>query len=427
MTDTNFEINPIENFDQRLIFNEHFTLGTIDLVQGGSFRKIIASIIIESYFIRKKATTEEIFSERIIILPPKSIATLTAFEIYKSLFESATILTGALITDELQEYIRQTVRVETCQTLQFTDLLGLIASAKKSAFIIITEAELYRSKDIVPPPKLGLTATRTSEDDWVPHIEALCQSCVKTAKDIEGYALVHVSDEPAKGTNNRNILKGIDDCYVIEFIDMDSPDEALANNAERWVRMAVGSKPNQAIDEINNLKVSDLSKKLLIAHILHRAKNNNDLLKLLYELATQQDKMGSIQKIKLAKIASDLECINLTNVFLSSNFDDLASETWLETALDIAIGSRNNEVIGLLDRKLSSLFPESELLRENRDRRLILNCHLLGTDDFRFITTGFSKHHLFLSKSLSMQEVDFNEIFEETQNWEKEWQELGNL
>lgn len=427
MSITDFEPQTTESFDPNLIFNEKFTLGTIDLVQGGTLRQIIAPVIAGSYFFRKKSNNERVLSEILLILPPENIPTLTTPEIYESLYESVAKITGEPTVEKAQEYIRKSVRIATCQSLQFVDLFNLISSAGNNALIIISSAELYRAKHISRPPKFGLTATHTREDDWVPHIAVLCQYCVKITKDIGSYALLHVSDGPAKSISNQNILCSIDDCYVFEFIDKGSPEEILVKNADRWLRMAVGAQLNQAIDEINNLTVSDLNKKLLTVQMFHRAKSKEELSKLLYELASQQDELESINKIQLAKIASDMECTDLANTFLSSNFDDLVSEAWLDTGLDVAIDLRNNQVIDLLDEKFESLFPESEALRDNRDKRLILNCHLLGKDDFLFTITGFTKHHLFLSKSLTRDEVDFNEIFEETQNWEEEWQGLAFL
>lgn len=131
---------------------------------------------------------------------------------------------------------------------------------------------------------------------------------------------------------------------------------------------------------------------------------------------------ATIQVAQLAHQAGDDE---LAYEILPEGPDGVGDQLWLEEGLELATHLEDNERIARFDARLAELLPHSERLRENRDRRLLMNSREAKSGESHlFTTSGFTDHHLTLQERLSAYEPEYGVAIEEARAWGQDWLEL---
>jgi hypothetical protein len=416
----------IQGFDPAVLFGTRFNVGCADLVMGGSLREVVCRI---TAFLLMKAKDKEgrsVFKGATILLPPAEATAVTEENVFAALLRATQELRGFPVDNEEEKVLRRIVRVLHAPSLVVADLVSKVQEQGQRRLIAVAEASRFRDPAINMPVAFGATATRLPEDRWTPHVTSLCRQLVSAVQGMESYALVHVRELPARKPANRQQLLSVDDCYVLELSYADDMEEVLAARSEAWVSMAVQGRLEEVEAELGGLDLSQGTKLHTLVQLMNRTGRKADTLDLLRRLQPHLPELPAEVAIQVAQFAAHAGDEDLAQELLPDGPDGIGDQIWLEEGLEVATQLEDNDRIAKFDARLEALVPSSERLRENRDRRLLMNCQeAKPDDDQRFTTAGFTAHHLELQKRLSEAQPDYGAVIEVAQVWGQEWLELA--
>lgn len=418
----------VSGFDPHTLFKHGFTVKSIDLVQGGSFEEVIGRTIPCLWMAIKNKDGKNYFSGISIILPPKVATTLTSEFVLQSIASGIMALRGYKVDLEELEVLNRIVRVVNCSTLEVSDLVEKVDGEGPFRLVGIAEASIYRDKNIVHQPVFGVSVLHRSEDRWTKHVVSLCRQCVTIAKNTEGYTLLHVADTPAIRPENEELLVGVDDCYVSCLSSENNPEDIFNQNAESWLAMALSGEITEVVKEVEKLELPEVTRLLALAQLFQRAGENEEALEFIEQIQPHTASLTSIQLIKLSRVAYKAGDDSLASSLLPDDGSNIADEMWLETALELATYCRDNEKIEHFDAQLAFLFPHSDVLKENRDRRLLLNCRKAKQgEEYIFTTAGFTERHLTLLDGMYLAKPSYQRVIQEADSWGEAWVELAMI
>lgn len=415
--------NPAET-----IFSHGFGFGCADLIQGGPFDQAIGRTVCVLLFGIKDREGNSPFNKMTIILPPANATKLNEDSVLDELIQAFTDLRGTGPSKEEILILRQKLNVVNARSLEVSSLLEILKEKEKHSFIAVADAQIYRDFDIEQAPVFGVTAMRAPEDQWAPHVASICRQFMPVLKELEGYALIHSASNPAYKDTNIDLLNSIDDCYVCRLGINEDPIEKVSARMSIWKAMVVQGRFSEVDEESRKFGLTEETRIGLLAQLLQGAGDDSKTIEIVGQLLPYLEKLHDVARIKLARIAHNAGDDDLAKEFLPAGPNEVKEQTWLEEALDIFTQFEDNAQIALFDKHLSELFPNSERLRENRDRRLLWNCNKGNSrGNHLFTTTGFTENHLFLQEKLSGNEPDYQAVLEAASNWGKEWLEFAGV
>jgi hypothetical protein len=416
----------IQGFNPHDLFANGFNLETVDLIQGGSFKEVIGRTVVALLLSVRSQAGKRPFSGVSVIIPPLTATMLSTETVFQSLVDAIITLRGSKPDTEELKFLQRIVRVVICSSLEIADLEATVAKEGQGRLIAIAEADRYRDQSITTPPVFGISAVRTSEDLWVPHVSALCRLCVAIVKNTGGYAVVHVTKLPASRPENEKQLTGIDDCYVCCLMSEEDPEVIFNQRMQLWLSMILCGSIEEVKKEIDGLQVTNAERLMVLAQLLIRAEKHREVLDLVEQMQPQLVSFTSAQMTQLANIVHKAGDDFRAHALLPANAGGLSEELWLEVALELSTQFKDNVRIEQFDTRLSELFPLSNSLRENRDRRLLLNCRFSSQDGNQlFTTSGFTDYHMVLLDGILVSHLDYEEISEQAKSWGIEWFELA--
>jgi hypothetical protein len=427
MVDTEPQSTPaVVGFDPWSVLAE-ITLGSMGLLLGGISSKVLGRLLNKSLGLRYAETSNEVFTGFTVVLPPKGATALSEQTVFNALSAAFMELDGIELKDTHLAKFRSSIEVVHSPSLQIPDLVAVVNIVGRNHFIFVAEAGKYRSNDVHLPPIFGVSAVRSPEGIWVRHVAILGQKLVSAAQSGEGYVFVHVTEAPPQRVEAQALLQEIDcDIWHAE-IEGGNREQEVSRNAERWVKMAVLGLIDEIRDEIEALALDDLTKKHLLAQLLDRSGKEDELLSVIGEMLGSVAALTAMQRIQLSTFAIKAGSLTTAMDLLAEGVEGLTEEEWFEKALDVAMRLRSNDLIVKIDEQMSSLFPASAILRENRDRRLLLNCHLASSKEFEFSISGFSDRHELLWAGLKGADAVYDQVLRMTSKWETDWQELASI
>lgn len=415
----------IQGFDPAGLVKNGFTLGGADLVQGGSLREVVGRT---TTFLLMAARAEgggPLFRGATIILPPAKATAVTEDSVHSALQIAIQELRGYPIDDEEEKVLRRIVRVLHAPSLVVSELLQLVEAQGQHWLIVVAEASLFRDPTVNMPGAFGATATRLPEDRWTPHVTSLCSQLAPTVQRTESYALVHVCELPAKKPSNSAQLQSVDNCGVFVLTYEDDVEEVLAARSELWTFMAIQGRLEEVMSELDGLDLSEGTKLHMLVQLVNRTGRRSDTLELLRRLQPHLSALSSEVAIQVAQFAAQAGDENLALELLPNGPDGIGDHMWLEEGLEVATQLEDNDRIAKFDARLDALVPGAERLRENRDRRLLMNCQEANSGEHhRFTTAGFTPHHLELQKRMSESQPNYSAAIQAAQSWGQEWVEL---
>lgn len=425
MNETNNDSDiELEEFNPQKLFISGFNLGSMDIIQGGYFNDVIGWTPIALWC----GLEQRIFDGIFVILPPISATELTHESVMNALYYGLKKQAKANPTEKEIAFLERIVNIVNCPSLDAEDLIHLISEKGSKQLIAIPEVEKYRDDSIPVRPITGLSLVLTSQDVWVQHVVSVCRQVMKELKKNDSYAVVHVDDSCFLSDKNNEILTSIDDCYVACLSFENRKKEQVEQYAQRWVTQIIGGFSEQVTSEVESLNLPEVSRLHLLAQLHSRAGNDTETIKILELCVEHCSSLSKETLVQLASIAHKAGSEQLTNIFLPKNVDGLASRDWLEKALDIATDLHDNVLIEIYDQAMEALFPHAESLRENRDRRLLINCHLARTTNGQLYTTvGFSEYHLTLQSEIFSDHPVYTAIVETASCWGNDWAELAAI
>ncbi|HEK0727963.1 TPA: CHAT domain-containing protein [Proteus mirabilis] len=411
-------------FDPFILFSTGFNLGSMDIIQGGNFKDVIGRTPTALWCGLPKKTFDGI----LVILPPKSATSLTHVSVMNALYYGIETLKKGKLTEEEITFLENIVHIIHGTSLDAIDLIDMVRDKGNKQLIAIPEINKYRDNRLPPQAITGLSVVFTSQDIWTRHVESICRQVMVELKKHDAYAVVHIDDSCILSDKNNEILTGIDDCYVACLSFKNDKKELVDQHAQRWVTQIMGGLTDQVLAEIESLNLPEINRLHLLAQLYSRANKCDEVIRILTHCLDYYNLWDKESLIQLASIAHKIENKPLVKSLLPKDANGLASHNWLEKALDLATYLHDDTLIEMYDQAMELLFPNSESLRENRDRRLLINCSLTHKDKkWIFTTAGFSQYHLTLQSELFSETPIYSSIVEAANGWGNEWAQLAAI
>lgn len=418
----------VQGYDPRVLFAEVFNLGTADLIQGGSFSVVIGRTVIALLMGLTDENGKRPFSGVSVILPPASATSLNDEAVFDAMAAGTKALRGAELSAQEFEYLRRAIRIANCPTLDMADLEASVLKEGPRRLVAVATASIYRDRGIESPNAFGVSAVLTSEDLWVPHVASLCRRCVTAVKRGGGYAVIHVEESPATQPRNIEQLVEVDDCYVTGLSLERDEKEEVDRHAHRWLALALGGDIAVVIAEIDSLQLSEVNRHHVLAQLFSRVAMHDDAIATMTQLLPHISVLEPSNLVQLAWLAHKSGDDSLALSFLPADTELVSSVIWIEQGLELATAIEDNHLIEHYDARLAQMYPGSDRLRENRDRRLLWNCSSKTQEEgHAFTTAGFTEKHLEILNAVVSQELDYKGIIEQAREWGADWLELATI
>lgn len=412
----------VEGFNPAELFGKGFNLGCADLIQGGSFREVVGRSVSALLLHVLDEDGRRVFKGATIVLPPATATKHTEESAFTALARAVNELRGFELDEQEKSILRRLVRVVNCQSLEIADLLRTVQEQGDRCLVVVADASQYRAPYLDLPTVFGISAVRVNEDRWVPHVASICQQLVPIVKGLESYGLVHVPEVPAQKPANVERLLSVDDCYVASLQYKADPEEVFNSRAQAWRSMVFQGRLPEVMIEIEGLALPDGARLHTLAQLLRGTGRDSETLEVIAQLRPHLATLTAEAAIQVARLAHQAGDDDMAQEILPKEPDGIRDQLWIEEGLELATHLEDNERIARFDERLAELFPHSERLRENRDRRLLMNCQEAKSGESHLFTTaGFTDHHLTLQERLSAYEPEYEAAIKEAREWGQDW------
>lgn len=418
----------VQGYDPRVLFAKGFSLGTADLIQGGSFSEVIGRTVISLLMSLTDAGGKSPFSGVTVVLPPASATSLNDEAVFDAMAAGTKALRGSELSTQELEFLKRKIQIVNSLTLDMTDLEASVLKVGSLRLVAVASASMYRDLEIQPPSAFGISAVLTSEDLWVPHVASLCRRCVAAVKGMDGYAVIHVEEPPASRPKNTQQLVTVDDCYVSCLELVHNEKEEVDRHAHRWLALAMGGEISVAITEIDSLQLPEVNRYHLHAQLFSRSAMHEDAIAAITQLLPHISELETSNLVQLAWLAHKSRNDSLALKFLPDDAELVSSVIWIEQGLELATLIEDNRLIERYDARLARLYPSSDHLRENRDRRLLWNCSSKVKEEGQaFTNAGFTEKHLEIMRAVLSLRPDYEGVIERAKVWGRDWLELAAI
>lgn len=408
------------------LFKNGFTLESIDLIQGGSFREVIGRTIVFFLSARREGEKKPMFPGATVILPPVAASELDENAVQEALVAGIGSLRGTPPDEEERAFLKKYVRVTHCATLETTDLAELVLRESDGRLVAVADASKYRDAFVSLPAPVGISSVRSAEDRWVPHVAALSERCVAAVRRTGSYAFIHVDETPPQNPELEAMLVAIEDCYPASIRRQDDPEETVISRMPLWISWTLVGNLQDAVSEIEALGLAESTRLHLLLQLVYRAGKHDEALELLKQLQPHLAGFNKVHVVQVARIAYKCGDEVAARQLLPRDLVGLNEEMWLEEGLELATELEDDELIARYDAQLAALYPKSDRIRENRDRRLLLNCREASAHGGHvFTTAGFTQRHLEILDAVTVPNPRYGALIEKVQDWGPDWLELA--
>lgn len=416
----------IQGFNPATIYGKGFDLGTADLIQGGSLREVVGRCVSALLLHLVDKDGRRIFKGATIILPPTTVAKNTPESVFTALARATHELRGFELDEQEMLILRRLVLIVNSPSLEVADLLRTVQEQGERRLVAVADASQYRDPSIDLPTAFGVSAVRVGEDRWVPHVTSICRQLMPIVEELEGYGLIHAPEIPARKPANVELLLSVDNCYVATLHYEAAPEEVINSRAQAWRTMVLQGRLPDVMTELARLALPEGARLHALAQLLGGTGRDGETLEVIAQLQPHLATLTAEAAIQVAQLSHQAGNDELARDILPEGPDGVGDQQWLEEGLELATHLEDNDRISRFDARLSELFPHSDRVRENRDRRLLMNSQKVTSGESHIFTTaGFTANHLALQTWLSALEPEYEAIIEEASAWEKDWQELA--
>ena len=416
----------ITGFNPAELFGKGINLGCVDLMQGGSLREAVGRSVSALLLHAMDKDGRRAFIGATIVLPPAAATKHSEESVFIALARATKELRGFELDEQERPILRRLVRVVNSPSLEVADLLRAVQEQGERRLVAVADASQYRDPSIDLPVAFGASAVRVGEDRWAPHVASICRQLVPIVKGLEGCGLVHVPEVPAQKPANVELLLSVDDCYVATLRYKADPEETFNSRAQAWRTMVLQGRLPEVMTEIEVLELPEGARLHALAQLLRGTGRDSDTLDVIAQLRPHLATLTTEAVIQVAQLAHQAGDDDVAQEILPDGPDGVGVQLWLEEGLELATHLEDNERITRFDARLAELFPHSERLRENRDRRLLMNSQdAKSGESHLFTTAGFTDHHLALQERLSAYEPEYEAAIEEARVWGRDWLELA--
>lgn len=416
----------IHGFNPADLFGKGFDVGCADLIQGGPFREVVCRSVCALLLHAVDKNGRSAFTGATIVLPPVTASRRTEESVFADLERAVKELRGFELDEREKPILRRLVRVVNSSSLEIADLLRTAQEQGERRLVAVADAGQYRDPSLDLPATFGVTAVRVEEDRWVPHVASICRQIVPIMKGLTSYGLVHIPEVPAQKQANVDLLLSVDDCYVMMLRSEADPEDVFNSHAQAWRSMVLQGRLPEVMTELESLALPVGARLHALVQLLRGTGRDSETLDVIAQLQPHLSTLKAEATIQVAQLAHQAGDDALADEILHERPDGVSDQLWLEEGLELATHLEDNERIARFDARLAELFPNSERLRENRDRRLLLNSREpRPSQSYLFTSAGFTVQHLALQQLLSDPNPDYALAIEEARAWGKDWLELA--
>ncbi|SFR57475.1 hypothetical protein SAMN05216203_1504 [Marinobacter daqiaonensis] len=273
----------IRGFNPSTIFANGFSLGSADLIQGGSLRVVGRTV---SALLQHVVDEEggRAFTGATIILPPISATKDTEVSVFNALIQATEELRGYELDELERPILPRLVRILHSPSLNIDDLLATAQKQGKRRLVAIASASQYRDPKLELIPTFGISSVRMNEDRWTPHVTSLCRLLVPIVEELDGYGLVHVMEAPAKRPSNSEQLVSVDNCYVTALFSETDLEGEFNFQTQKLKTMILQDRLLEVITELDDLGLAKGAQLHALAQLLAGTGRDRETLKIIEEL-----------------------------------------------------------------------------------------------------------------------------------------------
>jgi hypothetical protein len=274
-------------------------------------------------------------------------------------------------TDDIKTapFVEMTIaKLEVDQATDFmsTSLAALLERAKGHQVVIVGEAAHYRTPDAANDG-----GTRLREDVWCAHLHGVMLMAEEKARATDSYVILDIGEDLPSRASNLELLKsagGVGLCGN-SHADNLTPEDVVAKVSAAYDHAAIGDV-GKAISLIeNDESLSDRRKWFLRLVVLERAGIRDEVSRILDDSAETIAELKSKDLLGVARIAAGVDRDDFAQNLVERALPDLIAAHDLESALQIALDTRRQALIGKVRERLRALHPGSHLLRSVDGRR----------------------------------------------------------
>lgn len=406
----------LKGFDPREIFEKAPGLqpGTADMIVGGETLQVICRMA--ASYLGAHDGLKRYFRKILVIAPPELVWDVPDEAIHAALIKGIEDIHSTSIDTNSASKLLAMVEIVRCERLDISEVLDYISAAGEKHIVLVPKAEKYRDHTLLQSWALGRAGALFPEDVWAPHAARLATLCLAAARPQGSIIVFSVSGESLVRDENIQLLTDVEDLYpvILGYKGEPNHDSLFATLAPRWMALATAGRAEQAFAE---LEQSDLNKSVKQQVALQLAVRAGDTRKALEFLRKYENEIGNFpgeMLARLGKMAYTSGDTPLALTFFEASLGTLSDQMWLEATLATLTSMRASVLVENCWNRLQSLFPQSRLLEENREYRLLQICHSDGTAHQFFVSrAGFDDFHNYFADALTQNNpLDYDGLFE---------------
>lgn len=398
----------LPGFDPRQIFHDApvFKPGEANLVVGGETKQVLGRMAACFLKFREKGGDWYIRGVS-VIAPPRAAWDVSDEEVRELVVRGLQDVEGEAIPPEGQARLGRMVKIHRCAHLDINEVAAAVDKAGERQVILVPEAAKYRDSQIELKWSLGRSGSLLAEDTWVPHMVKLATASTERAAPHGSIIVFSAGEDYLVKPENLAALNAVDLLYPI-IVGRDGDEKlahALSTQIPRWVALAAGGRAQLAYEELEQAGLEPNLKRQVLLQIAARAGDRDRVLELLRQFATQVTDQPAEMLARYGRLANTHGEKEMARQFFDAAIEGLNEQMWLEVTL---MNATSLGVANLVDRswaRLSDLFPESVILRENREFRLLKACDAQAPGASPVSRAGFEHFHQHLADSLAPNTV----------------------
>lgn len=259
-------------------------------------------------------------------------------------------------------FVAETIaKLEVEQAVDFTSaaLAALLDKAKSRQAVIVGEAAYFQSK------VAAAARPCLPEDVWCAHLHGVMLMAEEKARATDSYIILDIGEDLPSHASNLELLKSAGNVGLCgrSHVDELTPEDVIDKVSAAYDAAAAGDvgKAVSLID--NDDSLSDRRKWILRLAVLERAGIRDEVSRILDESAEIIAKLKSEDLLGVARIAAGADRDDFAQDLVGRALPNLVAAHDLESALQIALDTRRQAMIGNVRERLQALHPHSHLLR----------------------------------------------------------------
>lgn len=405
-------------FDPRPIFENApgFQDGEGELIVGGDSKQVLGRMT-ACFLSLHDPEGRPCFKGITIIAPPRLVRDFSEDDIQKMLEKGIEDMRGGPLASEEASRILAQVAVHRCERLDVNDIATVIEAAGERRIVLVPDCSKYRDPQLNAEWALGRSGTLLPEDIWVQHTARLAVACLAAAKPRGSVVVLSATEELPVRDSNIKLLNDVEDLYpiLVEYEGQPEMGELLSKSVPRWVALAAGGRSQQAFAELDLTVLEDGVKRQILLQVAARAGDREKTLGLLREFLANVNKLPGETAARMGRMAYTFGDAEAAREFFAAGLDQVSEQQSLEVILISVTSMGATDLVERCWNRLRTLFPESKILEEDREFRLLKICETAAAPaPIVPSRVGFEEFHDYVADVLHLKrDVDYEALLEQ--------------